>query len=491
MRTKILIKVVLVIKLIPIVSYAQPGALDNSFGLAGKLITSLGSFGDEVNAVAIQSDNKIVYGGLTRSSFTFSDFALVRCNFNGTLDTTFGEGGKVITSIENRSKGNSIAIQSNGKILMGGSSDWYINLVRYNSDGTLDTAFGTDGKVITDISGYYSEKCKSVAIQSDGKILIGGYAQQNSNDLSHFILLRYNNDGTLDSTFGTGGIVIGSAGKGNSMAIQSDGKILLGGSSDFSFALLRYNADGTLDGTFGLGGEVITAVGSSGEAYSLSIQNDTKIVLGGYADASFALVRYNNDGTLDNSFGIGGKVIGNTGKGNSMHIQGDGKIVIGGSSSSSFVIMRFNIDGTIDNTFGIGGEVHTAAGIPCEGKSLCIQSDGKIILGGYDYNGSKTDMVLMRYDGDAVGIVENDHQQFGNRIYPNPFNSSTTIKFNMPLHNAELNIYNENGQKVMQIKNISGHHHTIYRNNLSSGLYFLRLMQENEILAQEKLLITD
>ncbi len=491
----------------PTISFAQPGSLDYTFGSAGKLISSFGSFGDKGNSVAIQGDGKIVLGGFTKGSFTSSDFALMRCNTDGVIDTTFGMGGKVITSIENGSEGNSVSIQADGKILLGGYSQWFINLARYNINGSLDTTFGTGGILITDINGYYSEKCKSVAIQNDGKILLGGYGQHNANDNSYFILVRYNTDGTLDTTFGAGGVVIGSAGRGYSMRIQNDGKILLGGSSGYKFALVRYNANGTLDSSFGVGGEVITPIDSSGEANSLGIQSNGKIVLGGYcyksgSSSGFALVRYEMDGTLDSSFGAGGIVKSYINSsscvGNSLNFQSDGKILlagnaVNGSSYSDFAIVRYDSTGTLDNSFGIGGMVTTPIGTNYSNVfSLSIQTDGKIVLGGYAYNGSKTDMAIVRYLVDSVtGISETVRNQRAVKIYPNPFSSSAAIQFSEPIHSAEINIYNVFGQEVKKISNIFDQEILISRNNLSGGIYFLQLTEGNKITAIHKLVINE
>ncbi len=506
--TKILLARLLFILLMtgcfPIHSFAQPGSLDNTFGTNGKVITTLGSFSDKGNSIAIQGDDKIILVGSTYNSFTTSDFALIRYNSDGNLDTSFGVDGKVITPVESRSEANSVVIQSDGKILLGGSSKYYLNLVRYNSDGTLDTTFGTGGKVITDVNGYYSEKCKSVAIQSDGKILLGGYGQHNNNDNPYFIIVRYNTSGSLDATFGIDGIVIGDVGKGNSIGIQSDGKILLGGSSNLSFAIERYNTNGTLDNTFGLDGKVTTALGINGEGNSMVIQSDGKIVLGGSSSSDnmdFALVRYNSNGTLDIAFGINGKVItphGSSSKGNAVVIQSNGKIVLGGNASNNannynFALVRYNSDGTLDNTFGIDGKIITPIGVSYSiGQSLDIDSNGKIMLGGYVYNGSNADISLVRYNGDAsVGIGEVSFKQRDSKIYPNPFNSSTIIDFSTSLHSAELNIYNTHGQLVKQVENISGKEIQLSRSNLPSGIYFLQLTENNKIIVVDKLIISD
>lgn len=485
------------------ISKAQSVFLDNTFGLGGKVTTSIDSFGDEGNFTAIQSDGKILYGGRTRNSFITSDFALVRCNSDGSLDNTFGIAGKVSTFIENRSNAQSIAIQSNGKILLGGFSNWFINLARYNSNGSLDTTFGISGKVITDIVGYYSEKCKSVVIQSDGKILVGGYGKHSTNDGNYFVLVRYNNNGTLDSSFGTNGVVIGTEGSGYSLVIQNDGKILLGGSSNLNFALVRYNNNGTLDNSFGISGKVITSIGISSEANTLGIQSDGKILLGGYAVngsnfSDFALARYNSSGSLDNSFGIGGKIITPLGafnsKGNSLGIQSDGKILLAGNTvngSNDFAIARYESNGTLDNSFGTSGKVLTPLSTSYSNcSSLSIQNDGKILLGGYAYNGVKTDMTLIRYTSSALSVIEETSSKLQEYIiFPNPFNSSTSIKFNSQLHNAEIVIFNLFGQVVKQKISISEQELQISRDNLQSGIYFLHLIENQKIISVKKLVI--
>ncbi len=492
-KTKLIVQLTAVFLMTCLPNFTFAQYLDNTFGTGGQVNTSLGSFGNMCNSVVIQGDQKIVFGGSTKSS-GFSDFAfaIARCNSDGTLDNTFGTGGKVVTPVEPGSEGNSVAIQSDGKIVLGGSSGWFINLVRYNSDGSLDTAFGTGGKVITDIDGYYNEKCKSVAIQSDGKILLGGYGQHNSSDVPYFILVRYNTNGTLDTSFGTDGKVIGRIGYGRSLLIQDDGKILLGGGSNFTFALVRYNTDGSLDNTFGSGGEVITTVGSSSEGNSLGIQSDGKIVLGGYADNNFALVRYNIDGSLDNTFGLDGKVttvMGNYSAGKSIGIQNDGKIVLGGYAEADFALVRYNSDGTLDNTFGNGGKIITPIGVVYNpGNSLDIQNDGKIVMGGDAYNG---DMALVRYSSAFVGIEKADSKLFVSKIYPNPFNSVVTIQFNKPVDNADLIICNIFGQEVKKITNFSGQEIQFFRNNLPSGIYFLGIKEEFKIITLGKLVISD
>src|SRR5215831_269955 len=216
---------------------------------------------------------------------------------SGTLDTSFGTGGKVTTDIA-RSPDGAIAIvrQPDEKYVVAGNS--YINghfdfvLARYNSNGALDTTFGTGGKVITNLAGV-SAQAYSVAVQRDGKIVVAGGA--NVNGGYDFALVRYNSNGTLDASFGTHGQVFtdfGTAQQGFSfaqafaLALQPDGKIVLEGQAylgqDYDFALARYNINGTLDTSFGSGGRVITAFATpNAGANSVALQPDGMIVAGG------------------------------------------------------------------------------------------------------------------------------------------------------------------------------------------------------------------
>ena len=397
------------------------GSLDTSFGIGGKVTTSIGSAEDYAKSIAIQSDGKIIVAGYSWNESRY-DFALSRYNIDGSLDTTFGIGGKVTTSIgSEHSYALSVAIQGDGKIVVVGytlnDSDADLALARYNLDGSLDTSFGLGGIVTTAIE-FARIYANFVAIQGNGKIVLAGYVLNESD--AHFALARYNIDGSLDTSFGIGGIVTTAVGSyydiAYSVKIQSDGKIVVAGyswnGSDNDVALVRYNIDGSLDTSFGIGGKIATAIGSSEDAaLSMAIQSDGKIVAAGYSyigrNRTFALARYNSDGSLDTSFGIGGKVTTAIGSASdqalSMAIQSDGKIVAAGSSENEsdddFALVRYNVDGSLDTSFGIGGIVTTAIGSSFDyAYSVAIQSNGKIVAVGHSFNGSDEDFVLARYN---------------------------------------------------------------------------------------------
>jgi uncharacterized delta-60 repeat protein len=402
------------------VTVTLPGSLDTTFGTGGIVTTPIGNNDAYAYALGIQSDGRILAAGYYADGGNY-DFALVRYNTNGSLDTTFGTGGIVTTSIgSGNAIANALGIQSDGRILAAGKSFNGSNdnfaLVRYNTDGSLDTTFGTGGKVTTSIGSGYAG-AYALGIQSDGRILAAGYYADGGN--YDFALVRYNTDGSLDTTFGIGGIVTTPTGSGYdiaySLGIQPDGRILAAGSShyasNYNFALVRYNTDGSLDTTFGTGGIVTTSIGiGDSEALALGIQSDGRIVAAGKSpDGSnydFALVRYNTNGSLDTTFGTDGIVTTPIGSGwdyaNALGIGSDGRILAAGKSFNGsnydFALVRYNADGSLDTTFGTSGIVTTPIGsYDTYAIALGIGSDGRILAAGSSDNGINVNFALVRY----------------------------------------------------------------------------------------------
>jgi len=394
-----------------------PAELDPTFGGTGKVTTDFAGFDDSAYSVALQADGKIVVAG---SSFPGPDFAVVRYNPDGSLDTSFGGTGKVTTNVISYDIATSVAIQTDGKIVVAGytsGSNYDFALVRYNTDGSLDTSFGGTGKVATGFFTGSQDFVDSIAIQPDGKIITVGLVDKGSNN--DFGLARYNTDGSLDTSFGGTGKVTtdfgGSADSASSVAIQADGRIIVAGStsnlSSGDFALVRYNSDGSLDPSFGGTGKVTTDfMASDDSAASLRIQTDGKIVAAGStanaSDYDFALVRYNSDGSLDPSFGGTGKVATDFAASydfaSSIAIEADGKIVAAGYMNvpiSDFALARYNSDGSLDTSFGGTGKISTDFGAHSEdqARSVAIQADGKIVAAGYSGRLSFHDFTLVRY----------------------------------------------------------------------------------------------
>ncbi len=276
----------------------KPGNLDPTFGTGGKVSTDFNTYSDFAQSVLVQPDGKIVVAGYSLISSGDYDFALARYNSNGTLDPTFGTGGKVTTFFYGNEFGRSLIQQKDGKLVVAGETGYSSTdfaLARYNSNGTLDTTFGTGGKVTTDFNAS-NDSGFSIIQQSDEKLVIAGTATRSGN--YDFALARYNSNGTLDTTFGTGGKVTtdfnGFDDIAKSVIQQSDGKLLVTGSSNNgTFALARYNSNGTLDTTFGTAGKVITA--GTGASFSATLQSDNKIILVGSNSSDFVITRYLND----------------------------------------------------------------------------------------------------------------------------------------------------------------------------------------------------
>ncbi|MEH1772880.1 DUF4347 domain-containing protein [Nostoc sp.] len=284
--------------------YNADGSLDNSFGNGGKIISNFGE--DFGHKVLVQADGKIILAGYIGNGN--ADYVLVRYNTNGSLDTSFGNAGKV-----NGTKGYAVAIQSDGKIIVGGTatngSDIDFALTRYNNDGSLDTSFGNSGRVLAAI-GSSGEEIHTIAIQSDGKIVVAGrvwkYVNGSSYNQDDLAIARFNTDGTIDANFGNGGKVItplsaSTSDRANSLSIQPNGKIVVGGYIDSGTSslnrttvLLAYNPDGTLDSSFGTGGQVITSIKSQyDETDVVATQSDGKIVVvGSVNNSSFAVARF-------------------------------------------------------------------------------------------------------------------------------------------------------------------------------------------------------
>ncbi len=477
-------------------SFGQAGSLDLTFGTSGINITSVEAFNDEARSVALQSDGKIIVVGHS-SDGAQTDFAVVRYNTDGSLDNSFDTDGKLITDIngDKNDEAYSVAIQSDGKIVVAGftfvgGSDYNFALVRYNSDGTLDNSFDTDGLVMTDIWGSI-DIAYSIAIQPDGKIIAAGYSfNGGAND---FAVVRYNTDGSLDTSFDTDGMVTTQIGSsvdmGYSIALQSDGKIVVAGNSltsgsDYNFAVVRYNSDGSLDTSFDADGKVVTPITGGSEedkGYAVAIQSDGKIVVAGSTLAgtnySYALIRYNPNGSLDNSFDSDGIVItsigGSSGMAYSIAIQTDGRIVTAGysfnGSSDAFTILRYNTDGNLDNSFNSNGIVATQVGLSTEtGYAVTIQNDGQILVAGSSLNGSYNDFAVVRYNGDGVGLTSINTENTDIMLYPNPVTYNLTIS---TTESTEISICTINGIEILNTK--VDKEQLIDLTNFASGVYFV------------------
>ncbi|HEX7997047.1 MAG TPA: FG-GAP-like repeat-containing protein [Pyrinomonadaceae bacterium] len=436
---------------LPLISaQAAPGDIDPTFGVGGKVTTPIYSSFDYVRAIAVQPDGKIVVAGSAHNGSNY-DFALARYTASGLLDTTFDGDGKVTTQFSGASQEavEAVVIQSDGKIIVAGymsnGADADFALVRYNSNGSRDTSFDGDGLLTTQFFGG-DDQARAIALQPDGKIVVAGFVGSGFNFISG--LVRYNADGSLDTTFDTDGKVTtqfsGNSDLMRAIAIQPDGKIVVAGSTiigyNYNFALARYNPDGSLDSSFDGDGRVTTSfIGNTDEAYTLALQPDGKIVAAGYTYNSldeiylFALARYNTDGSLDSAFDADGKVTtafpGTDARAHGIVIQPNGRIVAAGYSRNTtedFALARYNMDGSLDSSLDGDGQLTTPfSGSTDIANAVALQPNGKIIAGGSARNGTNDDFALARYLGDTTAIPGNLDITFdGDGKTTTPFSSN-------------------------------------------------------------------
>ncbi|MEO7801572.1 MAG: Ig-like domain-containing protein, partial [Ginsengibacter sp.] len=314
------------------------------------------------------------------------------------------------------------AIQKDGKIITIGSNDFSVFVIaRYNTDGNLDNTFSDDGIQMQNL--FPGFVANSVAIQPDEKIVVVGHAFINK--VTYIILFRFNTDGSLDNTFDVDGVLKThfQENTADAVAVQGDGKIVVaGGNTDF--VILRFNTNGSLDNTFSGDGRQITDFGSDDHASSIALQPDGKIIVAGstgFYDKDYAIARYNTNGSLDNSFSNDGlqttDFSSSDDYGNSLALQSDGKIVVAGGTSNGaldYSIARYNIDGTLNNNLSLDGKQTTDFHSSFDdGKSLALQSDGKIVVGGYSETNVSRDFALSRYntDGSLDNSFSNDGKQ--------------------------------------------------------------------------------
>lgn len=343
--------------------FNDDGTLDTGFGTGGIVITDTTDAIDYIAfGIAIQPDGKILVSGQAVDS-TSVRFMVLRFNTDGSVDDGFGAGGVALVDAgDDMSAGFGIAVQPDGKILVSGFSNTNlqdnITIVRFNPDGILDPTFDGDGIVVTNIDN--ESRGYTVNLTPDGKIVVGG--RMSNGSTTNIVVVRYNLDGSLDLTFSGDGITTTQIATVSDVylplgaAVQPDGKILVTTNSYISglnegFALLRYNTDGTLDSQFGDNGKTLTIIGSFDVPRAAVVQPDGKIVIAGYSytnfspqEANMVLLRYDANGVLDTEFGIEGlgliiaDINSQADIALAMALQPDGKILITGNTGLGNIV---------------------------------------------------------------------------------------------------------------------------------------------------------
>lgn len=418
-------------------TFAADGDLDTGFGTAGKAVTDIGTYIDAARDLAIQADGKIVVVGESGTA-SFLNFGVVRYNGNGTLDPTFSSDGKTSLGVGlYDDECAAVAIQPDGKIVIAGyakdASYRNFAVIRLNADSSWDSSFTPDGAVETSVRPSANDAARDMLLQSDGKIVVVGDSADGSD--IRIAVVRYNPDGSLDSSFGSGGItntLVGAeASYGLAAAIQADGKIVVAGWDETAgvrdFAVVRYNADGSLDSSFDTDGMTTTAIGSGYDyANAVAIQPDGKILAAGFTDNGgnydFALVRYEAGGSLDTGFGNGGKVTYAAGSGtdyaDEIIVQPDGRILVIGYSSNGTdhdaAVARFLPDGSIDLSFGTDGVITLDVGSDDRGQAAAVQLDGRLVVAGVTGIDDGRDFLCFRLNAFETMLFEDFESDYGN-----------------------------------------------------------------------------
>lgn len=378
------------------------GKLDPSFGGGGTVTVDLGLNNDFAFAVLVQADGRIVAAGSTHDPVNHSDFrsGLVRLQSNGSLDPSFGSGG-IVVGPSGTTTARGVVVDPSGELAVTGwsvASGFDFMLLRYTAAGAIDSS------TFTDFGG--EEFGNALVRDMSGNFVVAGAAGVSAS-ARHFALARYSSAGALDTSFGSGGIVRttfgGDSDEAMGLALQpADGKLVAAGYATIGgrdrIALARYNSDGTLDGSFGSGGLVTTQLSGGAQATGVVVQPDGKIVVAGY-DKTFKLVRYDSTGALDGGFGSNGIAAApfpgaGFAQASALLLLPTGRLIAGGvagksptsESGDNFAVARFRSDGTLDGSFGDDGLVTThlvaGAGQGSVIYGLALHPDGSLVAAG-------------------------------------------------------------------------------------------------------------
>ena len=480
---------------------AQPGILDPTFGTGGIVTTSLITGYNKSEAIAVQPDGKIIACGNVGLTSNYN-IGVARYNENGSLDNTFGLGGMNVIEVSAfKDFALGIALQADGKILITGYTYSNTNstiLIRLLPNGDLDNSFATGGILNATFGGAFSIM-EAVVVQPDGKILLGGVHED------RFAVIRVNTNGTLDNTFGTGGLAKANVGTSlceiRDIILQRDGKIIAGGFAfnafaQFGFAVARFNTDGSLDTDFADSGTKLFNIGGGNDfILGVGLQRNDKIILGGHTwltntplQHDLAVIRLNTDGSVDQTFGDNGSTTTNIVYGNSyatgVVVQPDDKIIMSSniiaqaSTHYDLGIVRYSPEGALDLTFGTNGITVTDVAVNDDySKAVALQPDGKIVTGGYTYNFDDTsEFLIVRYDNDLVSTSQKELVEFN--VFPNPAENQLTIELVNSSSDYQLDIIDLAGRSVYSTTlKQSG---SINVSALARGTYFVRLNSDSE-----------
>ncbi|UPT67870.1 MAG: T9SS type A sorting domain-containing protein [Sphingobacteriales bacterium JAD_PAG50586_3] len=477
--------------------YGQAGMLDNSFSNDGKFtFANLNTSQCQAMSVGIQPDGKIVLLGTQLITFPI-DFIVMRANTDGSIDQTFGNNGVVISNISGDDSPHKILALPDGKLVaVGYTGDFDFSLIKYNYNGTIDSTFGNNGITTTDLLSGSVDLAVTALLQPDGKIVAGGYTTQNNQQ--DFALARYNVDRTLDTLFGNNGIVVSNIiNLGNDIiaeiCLAPNGKIIAVGSTNKFYQrpiVAMYTNSGDLDLTFGPGnkGYIIDSSNPNNSSYvSVASEPDGRFVV----CSRFNVKRYLSSGFVDTTYGENGSS--SSGFGVYEYVsftkiltRAEGKYLLCGHKSdwADFLAVGLDENGFVDSLeYGVDGFM----GVDFDSNhdycyDAIFQQDGKLVMvGGAEETTNK--FAAIRLLGDlTIGLVEFSLTEPPPLLYPNPLQNTEHLKYTLAEDNQiSIALFDSQGKMVTTFveneKQPKGYHEVelILPTNLPSGTYFIQI----------------
>lgn len=507
---------------------AQAGALDPGFATGGKYVQDFGAQ-DNLTKVRIQpADQKIVAVGTALSPAFAGQLLVVRLNPDGMPDNTFNGTGTLVITAFNESYAYDLFFQPDGKIVVAGARadanfQFSMLVMRLHSDGTLDDTFGTGGFSEPEIS-TGDDFAYAVAPLSNGQMLLAGTAiDPQSNNQP--VLVRMNDDGSVDGTFGTGGVaslpVTQIDNKFWNVGLQSDGSIIASGHLDQGLTgggqfnqdvlVARFTPEGALDNSFGTGGTVVEPISSElvESAFSMAIGTDDAIYLGGYTtqpDFSFDafLMKRGADGASDGTFGTDGLAVFDNAVQDvftGVALQPDGKILACGTSGGFFfdprdqLVARYTASGALDGSFDTEGFcLHNVAANFDEANAIALQADGRIVTAGKANTGANNDVTVFRILNDLNTMITEENTRMDLMVYPNPAQPGGVIMLSADQPLDRFRLFDSRGSEVrLMIHPATGSPWRMASlpEDLSPGTYAVHATDANGRTTTVRLLVQD
>jgi len=486
--------------------YAQnAGDLDQTFGVNGSTITDLGIGYDQCSGLVIQPDQKIVIAGRGYIDNGWYP-TLIRMNTDGTLDNTFDSDGiakgDVPHSTSFYAEADALALQPDGKFLYAFHLDFFgqdgLAVTRFNSDGSIDNDFGSNGTA-TQLVMTESNYSNSLLLQANGKILITGSGQAFDNAPSSMIAVRFDADGQLDQSFAENGIFVFNHGTNSRIydaKQDGDGKIVMACSSSYSsywdYVIVRLNEDGSFDETFGEAGIASFNISDSYDSPKfLTLREDGSVIVVGYAysddgsNMNMAMVSLTSGGVIDTAFGNEGIVVTPFGDGDdiaeSVTIAPDGKILVAGYHEDFYffgAVLRFNANGELDTSFGTDGIVLIDS-YSYTIENIKVQGDGRIVVCGWTgFSGTNEHHFTasrLLYEG-ANSTNDTDMKENQISVFPNP--ASDFVSIQGITSRALITISDITGKIVL--KEYVMQNASLVVSNLDMGIYMMTVFENGE-----------